>query len=148
MQNDEASVVVAQVRREDVYGLWPLLYAGVVTYNTKSPHLTAAPEAVLANLLSADGDELLLIVKDTRYAGFLTYKEIDLEGERCAAVAMIYADEEDESVLPAAMPKIKDYFASLGCSRISFFTARHGFRKLGPRLGFKPRIVEWTMEVG
>jgi hypothetical protein len=144
VESNEASVAIRYVPKEAVYALWPFLYKGVVTYNAKSPHQTASPEAVLLDLTSPGGDELLVITQEGEYAGFLTYKEIELEGERCGAIAMIFADE----VLAAAMPAIKSHFQQLGCTRISFFTARRGFIKAAPRLGFRPRIIEWTMEVG
>lgn len=147
MESNEASVALLQVSREEVHGVWPLIYRGVVTYNEKSPHWTAAPLAVLENLQQPDGDVLLLIAKDRAYAGFITYKVIELEQEYCAAIAMIYADEDGDSVLPDVMPRLRKHCAQQGCSRISFFTARRGFIKLAPRLGFKPRIIEWTMEV-
>lgn len=149
MESNEASVALLPIRREEVHGLWPMLYKGIVTYNEKSPHRTSTPLAVLENLQHPEGDTLLLITKGGSYAGFITYKVIELEQEHCAALAMIYADEEKGfgSVLAETMPHLKEHCKQQGCTRISFFTARRGFVKLAPRLGFKPRIIEWTMEV-
>jgi hypothetical protein len=64
---------------------------------------------------------------------------------------MIYIDKKtlvgETSVLAKAMPLAKELFKKLGCTHINYFTARAGFQRLAPRLGFSSRIIEWIMEV-
>jgi hypothetical protein len=146
-----ARVTIHHVPREHVLRIWPILYAGVATYITKTPHQIGTPQEVLANLMSPDGDELMVMMLDAKqYAGFGTFKILHLEGEIWGTFAMIYADEEAsklEPVLEEAMKLAKEYFRRRGCTHMNYFTARKGFQRLAPKLGFKSRIIEWVTEV-
>lgn len=146
-----ARVTIHRVPRQHIFRIWPILYAGVATYIEKTPHLIGTPNEILANWLDPDGDELIVIMLDRKtYAGFASFKVLQLEGEIWATFAMIYADEDaakDVEVLEEAMPLAKDLFKRMGCSHINYFTARKGFKRLAPRLGFRSRIIEWVTEV-
>lgn len=147
-----ARVTIHRVPKEHIFRIWPILYAGVLTYIEKTPHLIGTPNEVLANWLDPDGDELIVIMLDGKaYAGFCSFKILHMEGEIWATLAMIYADEKnligEVSILEEAMPLAKDLFKQMGCTHMNYFTARRGFRRLAPRLGFRSRIIEWITEV-
>jgi hypothetical protein len=151
-----ARVTIHYVPKEHVLRIWPILYEGVSTYIQKTPHLVGDPNEILANLVSPGGDELLVIMlreddgTDGRYAGFGTFKILHIEGEVWGTFAMIYADAgpaSEAAVLPEAMVLAREYFRGRGCTHMNYFTARKGFQRLAPRLGFRSRIIEWVTEV-
>lgn len=146
-----ARVTIHRVPKEHVFRIWPLLYRGVLVYSEKTPHFIGEPSAILANWMDPVGDDLIVIMLDDKiYAGFASYKVIEMEGERWGTFAMIYADEEaakDVPVLEEAMPLAREMFRQMGCTHMNYFTARKGFQRLAPRLGFKSRIIEWMTEL-
>lgn len=146
-----AKVTIHRVPKREVFRIWPILYRGVQTYREKTPHQIGTPAEILANWQDPDGDELIVIMLDGRtYGGFASFKILELEGERWATFAMIYADEEASRTVPVlelAMPLAKELFKKLGCTHMNYFTARKGFQRLAPRLGFHSRIIEWVTEV-
>jgi hypothetical protein len=147
-----ARVTIHHVPKEHVLRIWPILYEGVSTYIQKTPHLVGDPNEILANLVSPGGDELLAIMlreddgSNGEYAGFGTFKILQIEGEVWGTFAMIYA-RPSYDVLPDAMALAREYFRGRGCTHMNYFTARKGFQRLAPRLGFKSRIIEWVTEV-
>jgi hypothetical protein len=142
-----STVTIHHVPRSQVPRIWPLLYEGVTTYIEKTPHQIGTPPEILHNLTSEGGDELLIImVNGKEYVGFGTFKILNLEGEVWGTFAMIYA-KPSHDVLPEAMELARDYFRRRGCTHMNYFTARKGFQKLAPRLGFQSRIIEWVTEV-
>lgn len=146
-----ARVTIHRVPKEHIYRIWPILYRGVVTYSEKTPHQIGTPNEVLENWLDPGGDELIVIMLDGKtYAGFASFKVLPMEGEVWATLAMIYADEDvakEVPVLEEAMPLARELFKRMGCSHMNYFTARKGFQRLAPRLGFRSRIIEWVTEV-
>lgn len=147
---NEDVVVVWPVPRIWISRVWPVVEEGVGKYIKKTPHQIGTPEDIRVDLESEDGDNLLLMLRAGKYAGFATYKIIEFESEKMACFAMIYADENAAGLesLKRGIELARGLFANAGCTRASFFTARRGFRRLAPRLGFSERIVEYTMEVG
>lgn len=141
----EGRVGVHPVPAEWIGRLWPAFYAGVQTYRAKTPHKIGTPQEILEWWMSEEGDKVLAFSLDGKYAGFASYKLLSVEGETWATFAMIYA--QDDGVLEQAMRLAKPFFRQLGADRINYFTARKGFKRLAPRLGFEPRIIEYTMEV-
>lgn len=146
-----ARVTIHHVPRKYALRVWPHLYAGVLTYIDKTPHTVGTPQQILENLMSPGGDELMMMMLDAKeYAGFGTFKILRLEGEIWGTFAMIYADEEASKkaeVLVEGMKLAKEYFRRRGCTHMNYFTARKGFQRLAPKLGFKSRIIEWVTEV-
>jgi hypothetical protein len=142
-----AKVTVHRVPKDQVFRIWPLLYEGVLTYIEKTPHEIGTPQEVLRNWLSPEGDQLLVVMLDAKqYLGFASYKVLDIEGERWATFAMIYLPNEFAS-FKEAIPEAMRIFKREGCTHVNYFTARKGFARLAPRLGFRPRITEWVAEV-
>lgn len=141
----EGRVGVHPIPKDWIYRLWPHFYAGVCVYREKTPHQIGTPAEILLNWCSEEGDDVVGFSLDGKYAGFASYRMLSAEGETWATFAMIYATED--GVLEQAMRLAKRFFRERGADRINYFTARKGFRRLAPRLGFEPRIIEYTMEV-
>lgn len=144
-------VSIHLIPRKEIYKRWPLLYRGVVKYTEKTPHKIASPNEILLSWMSPEGDELIIIMLDGKtYAGFVSFKILEIEDETWGTFAMIYADEEasrNVSILEEAMPLAKEMFKQRGCTHMNYLTARKGFARLAPRLGFRSRIIEWVTEV-
>jgi hypothetical protein len=137
------------IPRERVEQLWPLLLPGIETYRRKSPHLLESEDELLAYLQSQEGDELALILSFGTYAGFLTFKVQPFDGEIWGTIAMIFVTAEGQAVdaLPEACRQLEQELRDRGATLMNYMTARKGFGRLAPRLGFRPRIIEWMKEL-
>lgn len=138
------------VPRESVRVVWPYMEEDVKLYATKSPHYVGEPQEVLEWLQDPQGDELAVVSLHRRYAGFITFKAQDLEpGERWGTICMILLKPEAQAadVLPALSVLLEKELKVRGCNVMNYMTARKGFARLAPRMGFKARIVEWMKEI-
>ena len=143
------SVVTAVVPRDRIRSLWPLLAGGLAIYREKSPHEIPKDEALLQFLESPDGDELLIAIYEQQIIGFLTFKVQRLNSELWGTIAIIYIDPmfQGPTTLPAVTAQLEEILRQRGCNVMNYMTARKGFAKLAPRLGFRPRITEWMKEI-
>lgn len=132
-----------------VKNLWPVLREGVAVYRSKTPHAIGTEAEVLEALSHPEGDDLFMFSVNDEYAGFMTFKAQDLEGERWGTIAMIYVEPrfQQGEVLPRAAQLLEKVLRRQGCNIMNYMTARKGFQRLAPRLGFRPRIIEWMKEI-
>lgn len=137
------------IPHDRVWELAERLTEGIVQYREKSPHPVGKPEEVLTYLSQPDGDELFVILLDGAYGGFMTFKVQKLNDEVWGTIAMIFLTEEAQraDALPEAAKQLEEELRSRGATVMNYMTARKGFRRLAPSLGFKPRIVEWMKEL-
>lgn len=141
-------VHAAVVPPEAIPRIWWKLQKGVEGYRGKTPHLVATDEELYKDWLGG-GDEVFVFTVDKQYGGFLTFKVQMMEGERWGTVAIIWIEPQFRNT--TALEIVADLLASelrkRGCDVMNFLTARKGFQRLGPRLGLKPRIIEWVREL-
>lgn len=142
-------VQTAVVQRVNLERVWPKLEPGVREYIRKTPHETGDIEEIKWFLRAEDGDEVLVITADGEYAGFITFKVQWLDGELWGTMAMVFLEKrfQGSDVLKQAADQLRGILRLRGCTVMNYFTARKGFRRLAPALGFRPRIIEWMREV-
>jgi hypothetical protein len=141
---------VHRVPREHVYQIWPLLYRGVgECLRGGLQDAERSHEHVLDNLLSPFGEELFVIMLDRNtYAGFITLQILKFETEVWGTIGMLFVEpQEGVDVIGEGMPAIEAYVKRLGCTHLNYVTERKAFQRLGPKLGFRSRLVEWVKEV-
>jgi len=143
------NVTCSVIGKPRVRLLWPLVAPGVEHYREKSPHHTPPEEELLQWLESPEGDELFVFTADARYAGFVTFRVQRLDDEVWGTIAMIYVQPEFQGgdVLPQVVQALEVELRSRGATVMNYMTKRPGFRRLAPRLGFQPRIIEWMKEL-
>jgi hypothetical protein len=137
------------VPRHRLLRIWPTLAPGLTEYREKTPHQMPTEYELFHWLTSPAGDELLVVTVEGKYGGFLTFKIQDLEGERWGTIAIIYLTKvsQETRALSEITTQLGDILRARGCQVMNYMTAREGFRKLAPRLGFKQRITEWMKEL-
>jgi hypothetical protein len=137
------------VERDRIPEIWMDLLQGLEVYRDKSPHYLASEPEIFKDLTSPDGDELALVSLDGKYIGFLTFKAQIVMTEIWGTLAIIYLTQEGQAarVLPLVVKQVADLLRERGCTVMNYLTARKGFRRLAPRLGFKARIIEWAKEL-
>lgn len=137
------------VPRHRVPELWERLKPGLDVYRLKSPHYVPTSEEVREFLMAEDGDELLVILLDGTYEGFITFKVQPLDREVWGMVAMIFLTKKAQEVnaLQEACRQLEDVLRSRGATIMNYMTKRKGFARLAPSLGFRPRIIEWMKEL-
>jgi GNAT superfamily N-acetyltransferase len=137
------------VRRDRLLGVCPTLHQGVEIYRQKTPHEIGSLEEIFEFLTSPEGDELFVFTHEGQYAGFMTFKVQPFEGEVWGTLAMVYVTPEGQKagVLAEAAQLVEEELRCRGCTVMNYMTAREGFRRLAPRLGFRPRIIEWMKEL-
>lgn len=142
-------VTTRVVPKNQLHRVWPHIAEGIEVYREKSPHYVGTAEDIFAFLASDDGDELLVIAVDRQYGGFVTFKVQEMEGEVWGTMAMIFLTKaaQDAEVLPEVCKQLEVILKERGCSVMNYMTARKGFKRLAPSLGFRSRIVEWMKEL-
>lgn len=137
------------VPKQQLHRVWPRLEPGLAVYREKSPHFVGSTEDIFTQLTSAEGDELLVITVDSDYGGFITFKVQELEGEIWGTMAMIFLTRvaQEKNALPEVCEQLADVLRARGCTIMNYMTARKGFKRLAPALGFRPRIIEWMKEL-
>lgn len=137
------------VPRNRLHRIWPVIEPGIEIYRRKSPHQVNEAQEIFTYLVSDDGDELLVATVDGEYGGFVTFKVQELEGEVWGTMAMIFLTPvaQDKDVLPEICRQLEDVLRSRGCNIMNYMTARKGFKRLAPKLGFRARIIEWMKEI-
>lgn len=139
----------AVIPRAWIPEIWNLLEAGVNDYRGRTPHELPSNEELLRFWTSPDGDELFAFGVDGQYGGFMTFKVQPFDGEVWGSISMIYVRPEfqNSSALSDAAEQLANVLRGRGCTVMNYMTKRKGFRKLAPRLGFQPRIIEWAKEL-
>jgi hypothetical protein len=142
-------VITTVVARDQLNRIWPRIFEGIEIYRQKSPHYVGEADEILSFLQSEEGDELLVLTVDGEYGGFVTFKVQELEGEVWGTMAMIFLTKiaQDRNALPAVVKQLEAVLRSRGCTIMNYMTARKGFKRLAPTLGFRPRIIEWMKEI-
>lgn len=137
------------VPKNQLHRIWPKISEGIEVYREKSPHYVGTAEDIFTYLVSDDGDELLAITVDREYGGFITFKVQEMEGEVWGTMAMIFLTRvaQDKEVLPEVCNQLEVILKERGCNVMNYMTARKGFKRLAPSLGFRPRIIEWMKEI-
>lgn len=143
-------VKVTIVPRDRLRRIWSTIEPGIEVYRQKTPHYIEASEDILRFLESPDGDELVALTVDGEYGGFITFKVQELEkGEVWGTMAMIFltAVAQEKKILSEVGVQMEALLKARGCNVMNYMTARKGFKRLAPELGFRPRIIEWMKEI-
>lgn len=137
------------VPRNRLHRIWPTIEPGIEIYRGKSPHRVNEAQEIFTYLVSDDGDELLVATVDGEYGGFVTFKVQELEGEVWGTMAMIFLTPiaQEKDVLPEICRQLELVLKERGCNIMNYMTARKGFKRLAPKLGFRARIIEWMKEI-
>lgn len=141
-----ARVTIHHVPREHVLRIWPLLYDGVRRALKGS---LRNPRDVLEDLQDVNGEELLVVMKDgEEFAGFVTYRYFVFPpGEKWGTVGITALSADRPVPVHWGLRVLESYFQQHGCTRINYVIGRRGSARLGRKLGFHPRLVEWTKEL-
>lgn len=141
-------VEVSLVPRMHVRAVWPWMAADAEVYRRKSPHVT--PVDILEFLEDPQGDELLVVSVDRKYAGFLTFRVGEADGEIWGTLGMIVLTPEAQAegdVLEEMKKQVEEILKVRGCNVMNYLTRRKGFKRLAPRLGFEPGLIEWRRRI-
>ena len=150
-----SEVTLHRVPREHIYRIWPLLYAGVTECleGTNRSH-----HEVLSDLTGDEGEELFVIMLNAKqFIGFVTFRIFNFGFEVWGTIGMLYVEPQREAAeeplkyssttLEDGMVLLEKHLADRGCTHMNYVTSRKGFQRLGPRLGFRSRLVEWMKEI-
>lgn len=139
------------VPRGQLYLLKDKLEEDLELYRTKTPHPIGSNEELWANWLSPNGDEVFVYGVNREYAGFLTFKVQQLPGldEIWGTISILLVREgfQGGDVLGQIGEQLSAVMRERGCTVMNYMTARKGFKRLAPRLGFQQRIIEWMKEL-
>lgn len=120
-------------------------------YRRKTPHSIPANDELWADWLNPNGDEVFAFGYEGEFAGFMTFKVQQLPGtnELWGTIAILFVKEKFQNgeVLGQAAEQLGAVLRARGCTVMNYMTARKGFKRLAPRLGFKSRIIEWMKEL-
>jgi hypothetical protein len=133
----------------EILSFWPWLSKGLGEYREKSPHEVAADDQLYDDWCSPSGDEVFAFGTPEGFAGYMTFKVAQVDGERWGTIGVIWLEKRfrHTPVLGLAADILAKELRSRGCDVMNFMTARAGFWRLAPTLGFKPRLVEWRREL-
>jgi hypothetical protein len=98
----------------------------------------------------ASGNYLLWLgLVEGEYGGFAISEIVQTETRIWVNIPYAYTVPEKAKLVDFRemfFPLIEDYAKSLNFSGVRFLTARSGFLKIAPKLGYKPRFVEYVKE--
>lgn len=143
------SVQTKVVDKRMLHRVWGRIAEGIELYRQKSPHYVGGSEEIFSYLVSDDGDEILVISVGGEYGGFVTFKVQEIEGEVWGTMAMIFLTHEAQQAdaLPEVVRQLEEVLRARGATVMNYMTARKGFKRLAPALGFRPRIIEYMKEL-
>ena len=145
-------IELKRVPREHIYRLWPLFYGGVRECISSDGTSLRTPMDVLQDWISPTGEHLFVIMQDSKtYLGFATLQLHDFGAEKWGTIGLLYvkhvANIDTTAALAEGLPQLQATAKALGCTHLNYIATRRGFEKLSPKLGFRPRFIEWMKEI-
>lgn len=139
----------AVLARDKISLAWPWLKQGIDDYRNRTPHELPDDAGIFSDWTAPGGDEVFAFATDGEFSGFMSFKVQELDGERWGTIAMIYVVPKFQQgdTLPEVATQLEAELRRRGCDVMNYMTKRKGFKRLAPRLGFKPRIIEWAKEL-